>query len=225
MINLLFQSAVELPYARNHPNIFCKASFTTTRISTSRYSGLSGWILNIHQFWIKFLFLWLKWVFFLSNEIYISYRNSRWWFIPFSPCVSYIALQSWNMYQVEFDLNIFTLISIEYFMSMLTSSNGNISALLALCAGISSVTGEFLAQSPVTRSFDVFLDQRLNKRLVIWDSIALILTSCNAFHKNNPCLSLGHETIVSAVCLAVFFIGHVIDFFLSWIFRFQQQWC
>ena len=29
----------------------------------------------------------------------------------------------------------------------------------------STVTGEFLAQKPVTRSFDVFLDLRLNERL------------------------------------------------------------
>ena len=39
------------------------------------------------------------------------------------------------------------------------------SALLALCAGNSPVTGEFPAQWPVTRSFDVFFDLRLNKRL------------------------------------------------------------
>ena len=39
------------------------------------------------------------------------------------------------------------------------------SALLALCEGNSPVTGEFLAQRPVTRSFDVFFDLRLNKRL------------------------------------------------------------
>ena len=37
------------------------------------------------------------------------------------------------------------------------------SALLAICAGNSPVTGEFPAQRPVTRSFDVFFD--LNKRL------------------------------------------------------------
>ena len=37
------------------------------------------------------------------------------------------------------------------------------SASLALCAGYSPVTGEFPAQSPVTRSFDVFFDMRLNK--------------------------------------------------------------
>ena len=38
------------------------------------------------------------------------------------------------------------------------------SALLALCAGNSPVTGEFPAQRPVTRSFDVFFDLRQNKR-------------------------------------------------------------
>ena len=39
------------------------------------------------------------------------------------------------------------------------------SSLLAICAGNSPVTGEFPAQRPVTRSFDVFFDLRLNKRL------------------------------------------------------------
>ena len=39
------------------------------------------------------------------------------------------------------------------------------SALLALCAGNLPVTGEFRAQRPVTRSFDVFFDLRPNKRL------------------------------------------------------------
>ena len=38
-------------------------------------------------------------------------------------------------------------------------------ALLAICAGNSPVAGEFLAQRPVTRSFDVFFDLCLNKRL------------------------------------------------------------
>ena len=40
------------------------------------------------------------------------------------------------------------------------------SALLALCAGISPVTDEFPLQRPVTRSFDVFFDLRLNKSLI-----------------------------------------------------------
>ena len=39
------------------------------------------------------------------------------------------------------------------------------SALLALCARNSPVPGEFPAQRPVTRSFDVFFDLRPNRRL------------------------------------------------------------
>ena len=39
------------------------------------------------------------------------------------------------------------------------------SALLALCAGNSQVTGEFPSQRPVTRSFDIIFDLRPNKRL------------------------------------------------------------
>ena len=39
------------------------------------------------------------------------------------------------------------------------------SASLALCAGNSPVTFELTSQRPTTRSFDVFFDLRLNKRL------------------------------------------------------------
>ena len=48
---------------------------------------------------------------------------------------------------------------------MMTPSNGAFSALLALCAGKSPITGEIPAQRPVTRSFDVLFDLRLNIRL------------------------------------------------------------
>ena len=39
------------------------------------------------------------------------------------------------------------------------------SALLAICGGNSPFTGEFPAQRPVMRSFDVFFDLRPNKRM------------------------------------------------------------
>ena len=39
------------------------------------------------------------------------------------------------------------------------------SVLLAICAWNSPVTGEFPAQRPVTGSFDVFFDLRLNNLL------------------------------------------------------------
>ena len=43
------------------------------------------------------------------------------------------------------------------------SSNGNIFRVTGLlCAGNSPVTGEFPAQRPVTRSFDVFFDLQPN---------------------------------------------------------------
>ena len=47
----------------------------------------------------------------------------------------------------------------------MTSSNGNIFRVTGLCVGNLPVTGEFPTQRPVTRSFDVFFDLRLNKRL------------------------------------------------------------
>ena len=46
----------------------------------------------------------------------------------------------------------FPVLSLQLFV--MTSSNGNFSALLALCAGNSPVNGEFLAQRPVMQSLD-----------------------------------------------------------------------
>ena len=57
------------------------------------------------------------------------------------------------------------LVQIGFTHIMMTSSNGNISASLALCAGNSPDIGEFPAQKPMTRSFDVSFDLRMNKRL------------------------------------------------------------
>ena len=59
---------------------------------------------------------------------------------------------------------------------MMTSSNGNIYALLALRAGNSSATGEFSSQRPVTRSFDVFFDLRdLRRHRAHYDVIVMII--------------------------------------------------
>ena len=48
---------------------------------------------------------------------------------------------------------------------MMTSSNGNFSALLALLGENPPVTSGFPSQKPVMRIIDVFFDLRLNKRL------------------------------------------------------------
>ena len=57
-------------------------------------------------------------------------------------------------------------------VSMMTSSNGNMFCVTSFCAGNSPVTAGNLNRSlvnsphrPVTRSFGVFFDLRLNKRL------------------------------------------------------------
>ena len=49
--------------------------------------------------------------------------------------------------------------------SMMTSSNGNIFRVTGPLCGEFTGPGEFPTQRPVTRSFDVFFDLRLNKRL------------------------------------------------------------
>ena len=66
------------------------------------------------------------------------------------------------------------------------------SALLAICAGNSPVPGEFPAQRPVRRSFDVFFDLRLNKRLSKqwWGSLRWRHNGCDSVsnHQHRECL-------------------------------------
>ena len=60
------------------------------------------------------------------------------------------------------------------------------SALLAICAGNSPVPGEFPTQRPVTRSFDVFFDLGLNKRLSKqWRGWWFETLSCPLWHHRN----------------------------------------
>ena len=67
----------------------------------------------------------------------------RLWCLSLTPCdVCVIVERPWWRHQME-----------------------TFSALLANCAGNSPATDEFRAQSPVTRSFDVFFDLPLNERL------------------------------------------------------------
>ena len=49
--------------------------------------------------------------------------------------------------------------------NMMSHQMETFSALLAICAVNSPIAGEFPAQRPVTRSFDVFVDLLVNKRL------------------------------------------------------------
>ena len=62
-------------------------------------------------------------------------------------------------------LNITSILCTVWQSSWWRHQMGTFSALLVICAGNSPAPGEFPAQRPVTRNFDVFFDQRLNKRL------------------------------------------------------------
>ena len=70
-----------------------------------------------------------------------------------------------NGYSRSVDNNTIHLEKADPFIYMMTSSMESFSALLAICAGNSPVPGEFPTQRPVTRSFGVFFDLRLNKQL------------------------------------------------------------
>ena len=75
---------------------------------------------------------------------FIHHLNRKLWPLIFwgSPCLFTDICITWWRHQME-----------------------TLSPLLAICAGNSPVPGEFPTQRPVTRSFDVFFDLRLNKRL------------------------------------------------------------
>ena len=92
-------------------------------------------------------------------------------------------------------------------VTMMTSSNENISALLAICAGNSSVPGEVPAHRPVTRSFDIFFDLRLDKRLCkqSWgwwfETLSCPLwRQCNVPQRVDPILSI-RELVIFDRCL------------------------
>ena len=72
----------------------------------------------------------------------------------------------WDMERVLWDLWDWCIGSSPVsFITMMTSSNGNIFRVTGPLCGKSTGPGDFPTQRPVTRSFDVFFDLHLNKRL------------------------------------------------------------
>ena len=76
-------------------------------------------------------------------------------------CIQYYV---WNHWQKIFHEVFFVHVSYMK-LSWWLHQIETFSALVAFCAGNSPVTSKFPAQRPVTRSFDIFFDLRLNKRL------------------------------------------------------------
>ena len=91
--------------------------------------------------------------------------------MPHEITVNYALLWSYLMYKQIIRISISRVVFawdrfrcyFTPFWFMMTSSNGKFSALPAICAGNSPVTGEFSSQMPVTLSFDIFFDLRLKK--------------------------------------------------------------
>ena len=87
-----------------------------------------------------------------------------------------------------------------------------LSALLALCAGDSPVTGEFRSQRPVTQSFDIFFDLHLNKRLSKqWRCWWFEMPSCSLWRHCNDTLIIGtsglcHVSMNLSHCIAISFV-------------------
>ena len=96
--------------------------------------------------------------------------------------------------------------------SMMTSSNGNSFRVTALCAENSSVPGEFPAQRPVTRSFDVFFDLRLNKGLSkqSWGRWFETL-SCSLWRHSNGKFILGARQVQRKISQSTLYVIYVDD--------------
>ena len=103
---------------------------------------------------MAFVFIWMI---FLSKMLMIFHL------FKFVLLKHYLSCVCFLLFQRIFESCSITMILMHH--SPMTSSNGTIYTLLALCAGHSPVTGKFPSQSPVTHSFDAFFDLRRNKRL------------------------------------------------------------
>ena len=120
-----------------------------------------------------------------------------------------------------------------YLLSWWRHLKETFSALLALCAGISPVTGEFPTQRPVTRNFDVFLDLRLKERLSkqswgCWFETLLcpLWRHCNVIHFAVPIFNsyspqivkLRNSTLPGSQC-NIWFVGYTVVVgkgYMSW---------
>ena len=96
---------------------------------------------------------------------HLFYATSRFEHRFIAICEFELELQSEkSQFWVKIDI-FFSPVTLKYDGSWWRHQMETFSALLALCAGNSPVSGEFPAQRPVAQSFDVFFDLRVNKRL------------------------------------------------------------
>ena len=102
---------------------------------------------------------------------------------------------------------------------MMTSSNGNIFRVTSPLCGEFTGPGEFPTQRPVTRSFDVFFDLRLNKPLnkQSWGWWFETLSRSLWRHRNDICMPNWP---------AILNINHLLEVVIKWYkcFMFYTRW-
>ena len=134
--------------------------------------------------------------------------------------------------------NISLRVALMWHRNMMTSKMEAFSALLALCAWNSAVTGEFPTQRPVTRSFDVFFDLRLNKRLSKQSWGWWFKTPSRSLwrHCNEPAATTSRNcdifTTGNVYCVSVKWMAKVVTLYISnaisttkiIVFQFDFSW-
>ena len=119
-----------------------------------------------------------------------------------SSCVDYFIGSLFNpKFQQKIRINLLECGLKEHTCSMMTSSNGNIFRVTGPLCGEFTGPGEFPTQRPVTQSFDVFFDLRLNKRLSKqpwgwwFDTPSWSLwRHCDALKYFEQCIGCQHDT-------------------------------
>ena len=129
------------------------ANFLTT------FSNGFSW-MKMYEFRLKF-----HWSFFLMVQLTIYQHWFRYWWLADQETSHYLN-QSWHSPPTH------TCVTRPQWVKHSSQAFSwwrhqmeTFSALLTLCTGNTAVTSEFPSQRPVTRSFDVFFDLCLNKRL------------------------------------------------------------
>ena len=133
-------------------------------------------------FWLMFLriymWYWIQWPSYKPNDFYLMHFFSncllRWiihhiWLLQMwtaTAGVQFIKRHLNTKHLIKVSITKRTVAKLlQHSNGMMTSLNGNIFRVTGSLCGEFTGPGEFPTQRPVTRSFDVFFDLRLNKRL------------------------------------------------------------
>ena len=113
----------------------------------------------------------------VTGKLYFLVKSPLVWLVDFLLDVMVAWKQTWWRHQMETFSALLALCAGnspvpvnsphkgQWEANMMTSSNGNIFRVTGPLCGEFTGPGEFPTQRPVTQSFDVFFDLRLNKRL------------------------------------------------------------